>query len=354
MGNIASANAHAISGQKVLEQWVAQHPYKKLHEVGITSPAGHLIEDDIIRASACFDFQIMGYFDPRPAHVHAKLRCEGDETIAQMPTKFRTITEARRYSLVGLKRILHSCREIGEVTRNGSLTSTSDYHLMLKEGISGLSLASEESDLSKSMPGDTDTLVAQQRQYSQEIERWRSAFVDLYKKTQLSDDKRKQSAAHTMLAYSIALDVALLLSLDIDSCSSDHLTSEFQDINLLTRKVVQYRQSHSANLEFTFDCAINPPLFICARFCRDRVIRREAISLLQMHGVSEGFWDKKYITALCLKVVAIEEEGVETVYIPGSARVSFMKETVHPEERWCTFHYIRGTEPTVRESDFRW
>ena len=351
-GNGAIAHAHALSGQKLMDQWLAEHPYKNLHEVGLASPADHLIEDDIFHASATFDSLISEYLDPRPARIHAKIRHQGDETIAKMPAKFRLLVEARRYLAVIVKRVLHSCREIGESAGDGRLSTTSDFQL-LQEGMSVSSRGSmEDSELNNSRR-DEDA-VAQQRQYSIENHRWRSAFSSLHKKIQVTNNKREQSAAHSLLAYSRALDIGLLVSLDTDNCSCDNFTNVFQELNYHARKAIQFRKSHSLDSRFAFDSAINPPLFICARFCRDRVIRREAISLMQLYGVCEGFWDIKYLIVMCSKIMELEEEGVETDYIPGSARIRLVKETVHPEERWSTFRYIRGTEATARESEFRW
>jgi len=34
----------------------------------------------------------------------------------------------------------------------------------------------------------------------------------------------------------------------------------------------------------------------------------------------EGYHDSKYVAAMCKKVMILEEEGVETEFIPGNAR----------------------------------
>jgi len=96
LGNVGSAHAHALSGQRLLEQWLAQHPYIHPHSVGIASLAQHLIEDDILKAGVFFDAQLLSFQDPRPAHIHAKLRLEGEETIAQMPKRLKDVREAHR------------------------------------------------------------------------------------------------------------------------------------------------------------------------------------------------------------------------------------------------------------------
>ncbi|KAE9368924.1 hypothetical protein N431DRAFT_382727 [Stipitochalara longipes BDJ] len=353
VGNLGIAHAHAISGLKLLEQWIAQHPYRKLRNVGIGSPADYLIEDDTIQASYFFDAQIAGYLDPRPAHIHSRLRHEGDETVAQMPQRFQSIKEAHRYGMLIFRRALHSCREIGELAGDGRLSTTSDYQI-LGEGVAALSLAPVEAQASRSPIEDMHIFLDQQRQHSLEIQMWRSAFDDLYKRTMLQTNKQERAAAHVLLALSRAYDVAIFQSLNMDNCLCDNFTFEFQEINSLARKAIRLQKSQNPNMDFTFDLSISAALFVSARFCRDRSLRREAISLMKLYGVMEGFFDTEYAIAMCVKVMELEEKDCATDYIPGSSRIRFIEETVHPEQRWCTFHYIRGDEEIARESDFRW
>ena len=129
VGNMASAHVHAISGQKLLRQWLAQYPYTKPHEAGIASPANNLIEDDIIQAGTFFDSQIVSSLDDRPADVHAALRHEGDQTVAQIPKKFQSIKIAYRYLFLIYRRCLHFSREVAELAGDGRLSTTSNLRL---------------------------------------------------------------------------------------------------------------------------------------------------------------------------------------------------------------------------------
>ncbi len=234
---------------------------------------------------------------------------------------------------------------------NGRLSASSDYQILEKER-SALSPAPVKDLVPPPPMKSTDDFVARQRQYSLEYKRWRSAVGDLVERAKLSGNKRQQPDLYSLLALSRAVDIALVL--DTDNCSCDHLSFEFSEINALAREVIQYRKSLNPDSQFTFEIGVNAALFIAARFCRERKIRREAISLLQMYGIREGLCDGNHSAAMCMKIMELEEEVVETEYIPGSARVRMIEKTVHPEERWSTFHYIRGSEETVRASEFRW
>jgi hypothetical protein len=75
---------------------------------------------------------------------------------------------------------------------------------------------------------------------------------------------------------------------------------------------------------------------------------------MHMFNTREGYHDEQYYAALATKSIELEEEGVETEYIPASARVRQLDEIVHPEKRWSRFHYVRGTDETIRVAEFRW
>jgi hypothetical protein len=156
------------------------------------------------------------------------------------------------------------------------------------------------------------------------------------------------------VALAKAFEVGIAVGLDTDNCSCDHLTSVFEEILSLERDVIYWRKARNPTWQYSFDLTINCVLFTVARFCRERAIRREAISLMNLFATREGYHDEQYYAAMAQKAMELEEEGVETDYIPGSARIRQIDEIVHPEERWSRFHYIRGKEETVRVAEFRW
>lgn len=155
-----------------------------------------MIEDDIIQAANFFNCQVSAYLDPRPASEHARLRHEGDETMAHMPKKFESMRDAHRYAMLMFRRIVHSLREIGELAGDGRLSTSSEFQI-LEEGVSALNLAPGE-DQSPQPPADANAFEVQQGEYSLELSRWCFAFSDLYERILLSTDKREQAAAKSL------------------------------------------------------------------------------------------------------------------------------------------------------------
>ena len=75
---------------------------------------------------------------------------------------------------------------------------------------------------------------------------------------------------------------------------------------------------------------------------------------MRRFGTREGYHDEQYFAALATKAMELEEEGVETDYIPESARIRQLDEIIHADQRWSKFHYLRGSDETVRVAEFVW
>lgn len=258
--------------------------------------------------------------------------------------------------------MLHSCREIGELAQDGRLSATADYTI-IENGIDELSLAPEEFDHGPTrqktvLPVETPLVFSVQQQgYLYELQRWRSAFRDLYESIKYSTDKRLISAAHSLMALSKTLEVVLYVSLDTDNCSCDHLSAEFNEIYTLSSEVVSFIKSDSNRLNYSFELAVVPAMFVVARFCRERELRRKAIVLLEGYKVREGTWDSIYTASFMRRLMELEEEGVKTEYIPEGARVRVINEIFHMEQRFCTIKYVRGTKrtgETTGETMYKW
>lgn len=61
---------------------------------------------------------------------------------------------------------------------------------------------------------------------------------------------------------------------------------------------------------FVFDIQCVMPRDVVAKKCRDQVVRRKAIMLLEFRPKREAFWDSVIAARGCEWVVGIEEEGL--------------------------------------------
>ena len=159
------------------------------------------------------------------------------------------------------------------------------------------------------------------------------------------------------MALSKCLVVVLYVSLDTDNCSCDQLSALFQELYTLSSEIVSFVKSDPNRLSYSFELTVIPAMYVLARFCRERELRRKAIVLLEGYQSREGTWDSNYTAAFMRKIMELEEEGVETEFIPEGARVRVLNEVFDMERRMCVMKYIRGTKrtgETTGEAMYKW
>ena len=81
-GNYEAALGQFRSGQQVLDERKATHTY--LLEDGISSPAPHIVEDEVIRTFAQLEIQVITHTDDMPLDVHIQLKDSGASGLAKM------------------------------------------------------------------------------------------------------------------------------------------------------------------------------------------------------------------------------------------------------------------------------
>lgn len=120
---------------------------------------------------------------------------------------------------------------------------------------------------------------------------------------------------------------------------------------------------------FALDLGIIPPLFVVATKCRDRKLRREAISLLTSSHRREGMWDSRLCAGVGNWIMNVEEEGLdqyvrcgpsETQFVASDKRVMVMEIGFNLERRWamlkCGTRGVRkgDFDPRARETPVSW
>ncbi|KAF8857841.1 hypothetical protein BDZ45DRAFT_422747 [Acephala macrosclerotiorum] len=346
VGNTLTALAHARSGQKLLEEWLGEYQHSKNYVAGISSPAPHIVEDQLIQAAGFFETQIIGFFDHRPVETHSAMKHEGSETIRLMPSNFRDLDEARRYwDLIG-RRVMHFLCEASAKGRNGYQLGrwtppSSDKGL--KEDIN---FGPDSTYQALVTPSEMlEELKREQTQYSQEIQRWRSAFSDLYSKIKRSSNRRLITGAHTLHVKARGLEIGLSGAMDTSNCAHEKHFAEFRDVVNVAREIIRAKKRFS-KADFTFEQGILPTLHMTAKWCRDRVVRREALAIMDWYGAREGHWDSVVTTSIDRCLIRLEEDGIEEDYVPESARVRIINMTANQGDRWAMLEYIRGSKRT--------
>ncbi|KAB8296672.1 hypothetical protein EYC80_002096 [Monilinia laxa] len=120
---------------------------------------------------------------------------------------------------------------------------------------------------------------------------------------------------------------------------------------------------------FALDLGIIPPLFVVATKCRDRRLRREAISLLTSSHRREGMWDSRLCAGVGNWIMNVEEDGLdeyvkggesEMQFVEDGRRVMVMEIGFNLERRWAMLRCgTRGVkkgdfDPRARETPVCW
>lgn len=86
---------------------MSANPYQQLQNIGVASPASHLIEDDLFQPTSAFENLKIGYFDSMAPEEHTKIKQESNATSEAMPDSFSTIEQARRRFYLVSRRVRH-------------------------------------------------------------------------------------------------------------------------------------------------------------------------------------------------------------------------------------------------------
>jgi hypothetical protein len=121
---------------------------------------------------------------------------------------------------------------------------------------------------------------------------------------------------------------------DLNNCrhrDSSHGASQMHFPGMATTYGYREKDSYShIKASFALDLGIIPPLFVAATKCRERRLRRDAISLLISTPRREGMWDSLLCGRVAQWIMEVEEEGMSRFEIRDPISTS---ETVAEDKR---------------------
>lgn len=377
-GNTNTALTHARSGQKLIQEWLASHPYERKHRVGVASPANHLIEDDLLQATSGFEHQKLGYFDSRKPEEHARIKEESAAAFNGMPEAFTTIEQARRYFYLVSRRLRHFW-----MYRNGTIEKAQKALQAGKERSPSIPEEDERDDdkaegsyaekgadnqvsavsvdrrpmVGKEMAYSTfESFQAEEEQHVLEFARWQSAFRELYRTLKKSSDKRQVIAAHTLYIQCLSTQISCTVARDMTNTLVDQHLGDFQEMMTIARKIILLKKE-TFRSRFNFELGINPILLMTTQLCRSRTLRREAVALLKLHDCREGIWDSNAMAKIGEYYIALEEKGIKTELIPEDSRIRVLNLVFDQGKRVAKISYSRGptfTRDNITEATVKW
>jgi len=235
-------------------------------------------------------------FLPAPTNL---FELEGKDILSRMPEYFTCIEDAQFYGQalkVQTKRFLathrtHACRPSNEFYINewwGPWDKVSQFTIAMHSNICDA------------------------------IFQWNLAFQPLWKKLKSASCSTRMPAVKVNL-QTRCLSIALLVSGIEDEEEFDIYTKDFQDITNFAEYVLDNTKPTGHN--FILESNVVYPLLLTAHKCRDRTIRRKAITLLFKYPMREVVWDGMFCGKLGQWVVDLEEQYLDEGHVPGWARI---------------------------------
>jgi hypothetical protein len=347
-GHHENALCQMSAGLSMMQDWLKkQHTTKQLS--GLRSPNPQVIDNRLFHSFMRLDVAAMLFFDRRSSEFHREQCLEGHETVKHMPKSFGDLEEAGIYFSVVMKRIMHFIKWI---------ESKAVVHRHHKQSRLGTT------DLESTFPHRHRNIVLgdrliEQEGYSGDLDRWATAFQPIMDRARTPEGQMDLIPASSLKLHQKLLFVLLGGMKCHEECLFDQFLPEFTEIVALAETLLAHPYlAHSAGKAvFVFDPNIILPLLVVAIKCRNWVIRRKAIELLQANPRREGTWDSSLAAGIGLWHMTLEEEGLQIGdFVPEKNRVRMAGVKQDFEKRTACLSASRGVdgETVIHETTINW
>ncbi|RDW85407.1 hypothetical protein BP5796_03732 [Coleophoma crateriformis] len=314
-GDHEIALEHAQAGLKLWLEWLEQQ-YPNLassgrHQrnssmPGLTPPAPCIVEDEIFQAFTRLDCEVMTYSDTRPQSSHLKLKSIGMADVRDMPPKFSTLREARKYWSLVESRAMH-------------------YIASSYERTDGPKQGHEPHFIFNSAEEIPENHLLEKDQLINDIHRWLAACEPILERASSDKESADRMGIIALIVHSKFRLVGLRVH--VKPCREiaydEHSDMLAQALELLRVGIDEWQQTNpQQSSRYTSDSGIVLNLFRCAMKCRVPKVRREAIALLKRVRCREGFWDSELCARAATWVVDTEEKGLQGDFVPLEWRIS--------------------------------
>ena len=320
IGNSYLAIKHAHSGTLILQRWRTQRLALKEEQPPLLSPAPLIVEDEIIEAFRSLSIQVVTLWDDRSATSDKNMMNYNCVT-PTAPISCFDLRETQVYLNLVVCRIYHFITSIQIPSESIALAKEFGGELLMEEDsvITNMAICSSAFKI-------TETIRAQQAQFAMEIANWIRLFEPLFESlcTKREDNEAgvpcASNVAVMMQMQAVATTILTAGVLITNEMEYDKLNSRFRELVDLAAIMVKLRQQHKKSNSWAggpwIDIGLTPQLFVVVTRCRDPIIRRTAIKLLEGWYI-EGIWDPALIAQIGMFLMKVEEEGLEDVDCGG-------------------------------------
>lgn len=260
-----------------------------------------------------------------------------DEAISQMPVAFTELQEAKSYFEFLSKEFLHWIA----------------YQL---------AWASKQRNEAEARSENTNmtTLLANQRGiFLHGFKTWRRSFLPLLSECMADNtSNRTKAAAMTLDLRYKSFNSSLSVNHFLGEMGYDQITDKFREVISISQQIIKFEIEMQAPT-YAVEGVIIPSVYAVALKCRDRIVRRQAIAILESRLKREGVFDSCLQAKLARLQMDIEESGVPPgEVIPEENRIRGIKSTHDIMKRAGSMKYLKLNPQTRMFTqevvEFRW
>ncbi|CAM6130045.1 unnamed protein product [Calypogeia fissa] len=290
------------AGLNLMQEWLKKQQTAK-HMSGLRLPNHQVMDDGLFHCFMRLDVAIMHYYDRRQGEFHREQSLEGRETVQHMPRSFDNLEEAGVYLSVIMKRIMHFIKWIESEALQ--LCYVRQHRLGTTE--------LENTFPNRHLKAIVGPRLAELESYSCELARWATAFQPIMDRSRTPVGQIEMLLVLFLRLHQKSLVIMLGGLKCHEECLYDQYLPEHIEIVALSDTLLRHPSlaQSAGKAVFVFDPNIILPLLIVAIKCRNWVIRRRAIKLLQANPRREGTWDSSLAAGIKLWHKTLEEKGLK-------------------------------------------
>lgn len=338
IGNSNLAIKHAHSGTLILQQWRTQALPPIQKQPSLLSPAPLVVEDEIVEAFRSLSIQVITLGNDTPATYANKITTY-DSAASMAPLTCSDLRDTHVYLNEIVCRVYHFIATIPTPFESISTLRKVGCNALTENASAITSIA-----IYRTAFETTESVRIQQAQLATEMANWMRQFNPLFKSLCIKpeDDQSTFSCASHVAAMmqiqAIATTIITAGVLITNEMEYDKFNLQFQQLVDLAALIVKLRRQAKKSNSWVggpwIDIGLTPQLFVVVTRCRDPVIRRKAIELLEGWYI-EGFWDPALIAQIGLFIMEVEEEGLIDVDC-GGERKRFIPERARAVISWIS------------------
>jgi hypothetical protein len=246
------------------------------------SPAPFVIEDEMVQAFAKLDVHMLTWIDIPTSARNPSNRVPDVQSI---PTNFCSLTESKYCFDITSARIFHHLSTMQEGRQDAAQ-----------------SLLTLPYDACQISPENFNEV-------EEELLQWESAFAPVLKHSRSPEGEKDFVGATLLRIHALTLELCIRATRLENSGpqSYDVFLPEYCEIVGLCQTVTIHPRFVRS---YVFDVGIVPILFLVVVKCRDKMVRREAITVLKAASPRrEGLWDSMMVARIGEALVKAEEEN---------------------------------------------